>query len=82
MTDTAQRLDAETEKWEEKLHDRLASITAADAEGEDLLENVRAYRDDVQHFRDEDDPVRAFEAVIWAWSWLEIGERLGHITEE
>lgn len=77
--ETEERLAAETEKWLEKLDDRLDAAEAADDDGAELLENARAYRDDVAHFREDGDLVRAFEAVVWGWSWLEIGERLGHV---
>lgn len=77
---TADRLRQETEKWEEKLRNRLVAVEAVDAEGQDLLENARAYLDDTDHFKEEDDWIRAFEAVIWAWSWLEIGERLDKLA--
>lgn len=81
MTDTAERLRRETEEWEEKLDTRLKNVSATDEAGEEMLENARAYLSDVDHFRAEDDLVRAFEAVIWGWSWLEIGERIGKIVD-
>lgn len=77
---TADQLREETEKWEEKLHDRLQDVSATDEDGEELLENAQAYLSDAGHFREQDDWVRAFEAVIWGWSWLEIGERLGKLA--
>ncbi len=77
--DAATELRTETEKWHEKLRSRLESVAAVDDEGEDLLENAQAYHSDADHFRAEEDWVRAFESVIWAWSWIEIGERLGHL---
>lgn len=77
--DTEEQLTSETEKWEEKLRTRLQDVEAVDEEGADLLENARAYLQDVSHFKEQDDWVRAFEAVIWGWSWLEIGERLEKI---
>lgn len=78
---TVEELRAETERWRTKLADRLEHVEATDGEGEELLENARAYRTDADHFADEDDLVRAFEAVVWGWSWVEIGERLGHVRE-
>lgn len=78
---TEERLRAETGKWLERLDERLAAAEALDEEGAELLENARAYRDDVAHFREDGDLVRAFEAVVWGWSWLEIGERLGHVGQ-
>ncbi len=79
---TEQQLKTETAKWEDKLSDRIQDVTAVDEDGEDLLENAKAYLQDVPHFREQDDWVRAFEAVIWGWSWLEIGERLGVIRDD
>lgn len=79
MTDTKERLQSETNKWQEKLAERMEAVSATDDEGEDLLENAQAYLSDVDHFKAEDDWVRAFEAVIWGWSWLEIGERMEKI---
>lgn len=77
---TVAELQEETERWKEKLADRLEDVAAVDDVGEDILENARAYRADADHF-EADDLVRAFEAVVWGWSWLEIGERLGHVQE-
>ena len=73
MDKTQEKLEEETEKWLEKLDDRL--------EGKDRdveqMENVLAYRDDTEHFLEEDDYIRAWEAVIYAWGILETLERLG-----
>lgn len=80
--DAAAELEQETEKWHEKLRVRMKQVAATDEAGEDLLENAQAYHDDADHFRAEGDLVRAFESVVWAWSWIEIGERLGHLETE
>lgn len=77
--DTETELAEETEKWQEKLDGALDAATAVTDDGEDLLENAEAYLQDAQHFQEQDDLVRAFEAVVWGWSWVEIGEQLGHI---
>lgn len=79
MMDTEEQLKTETRKWEENLRDRIQEAAATDEEGEELLENAEAYLNDTTHFKEEDDWVRAFEAVIWGWSWLEIGERIGKL---
>lgn len=79
---TENELQQETRKWEDKLRNRLEQVEPVDQEGEGLLENARAYHDDVEHFREQDDWIRAFEAVIWGWSWLEIGERLEKLREQ
>jgi len=41
------------------------------------MENISAYIRDCQYFLEKDDPIRAFEAVIWAWAWMEIGLQKG-----
>lgn len=82
MDDTAEMLRKETEKWHEKLRARLKRVSATDSSGEDMLENAEAYHADADHFRAEGDRVRAFESVVWAWSWIEIGEQLGHLETE
>ncbi len=78
--ETEQQLRAETEKWGERLEERLEEVKPAAEAGEDgatIVENARAYAEDARHFEEEGDLVRAFEAVVWGWSWLEIGEELG-----
>lgn len=73
MDKTQDKLKQETEKWLEKLEDRV--------EGKDetveQMENVLAYRDDTYHFLEEEDYIRAWESVIYAWGILETLERLG-----
>ena len=67
-------LRAETEKWLE----RLESIKI---EGEEwFVENIKAYISDARHFLDNGDLIRAFEAVIWAWAWYEIGKEIGKVS--
>lgn len=68
-------LRIETTKWGDRLARALKGATAAGPEGEAFLENIRAYQDDAEHFVSESDLVRAFECVVWAWAWLEIGAR-------
>jgi hypothetical protein len=78
MDDTQEKLKAETEKWLEKLEDRIE-----DRDSEiDQMENVEAYRDDTYHFLEEEDFIRAWESVIYAWGILETLERLGLFEEK
>ncbi|NOQ38217.1 DUF357 domain-containing protein, partial [archaeon] len=44
--------------------------------------NIKAYISDTQHFIDKGDLVRAFEAVVWAWAWLEIGKDVGVLEDK
>lgn len=77
MNKTQEKLEQETEKWLEKLENRI--------EGKDKdveqMENVLAYRDDTYHFLEEEDYIRAWESVIYSWGILETLERLGHFEE-
>lgn len=62
--------------WGEKLDVAMAKATANGLEGQRFLENVRAYQKDARHFESIHDLVRSFECLLWAWAWLEIGERV------
>jgi len=73
MDKTQKKLEEETEKWLEKLDNRLEGKDRS----VDQMENVLAYRDDTTHFLEEEDYIRAWEAVIYAWGILETLERLG-----
>ena len=77
MSKTQKKLKEETEKWLEKLNDRIEGKN----ESVDQMENVLAYREDTKHFLEEEDYIRAWEAVIYAWGILETLERLGKFEE-
>jgi hypothetical protein len=62
-------LRAETVKWQKKAQDLYENISG----DREFLENVSAYIRDCQYFLEKGDLIRAFEAVIWAWAWMEIG---------
>ena len=74
-SETEDRLREETKKW-------LERIKSEDWEGQDgenseiFIDNIQAYTEDSEHFLEEGKLIEAFEAVIWAWSWLEIGQEL------
>lgn len=72
MDKTQEKLKQNTEKWLEKLEKRVEE-KSKDVE---QMENVTAYRDDTRHFLEEQDYVRAWESVIYAWGILETLERL------
>ncbi|MBN2330678.1 MAG: DUF357 domain-containing protein [Candidatus Aenigmarchaeota archaeon] len=76
-----QRLQKEIEKWSGRMGRKLEVTKAGNPRGEEFLENIRAYAKDSAHFRDEGDLVRSFEAVVWAWAWLEIGLQLNLLRE-
>jgi hypothetical protein len=79
MGETADRLRSETDRWRRRLDEALPEATPATAQGRRMLENIRAYRSDCDHFEEAGDLVRAFEAIVWAWAWLEIGADMGDV---
>lgn len=62
-------LQMETLKWLEKAEALYCQVSG----DEHFLENVSAYIHDSHYFLEKKDLIRAFEAVIWAWAWMEIG---------
>jgi hypothetical protein len=62
-------LQMETLKWLEKAEELYCHVSGE----EHFLENVSAYIHDSRYFLEKKDLIRAFEAVIWAWAWMEIG---------
>ncbi len=62
-------LQKETLKWLEKAEELYCQVSG----DEHFLENVSAYIHDSHYFLEKKDLIRAFEAVIWAWAWMEIG---------
>jgi uncharacterized protein len=62
-------LEEETRKWLAKAEDLFAAVSGE----EHFLENISAYIRDSHYFLEKGDLIRAFEAVIWAWAWMEIG---------
>lgn len=77
MDKTQEKLREETEKWLEKLEDRVKN-REKDME---QMENVLAYKEDTYHFLEEEDFIRAWESVIYAWGILETLERLGKFED-
>lgn len=81
--DTKKELQEQTKKWLTKLEvetpnlDKRSSGFMPKKDYDSLVENLMAYVKDARHFMKEDDWVRAFEAVIYAWGILETAERVG-----
>lgn len=73
-----EELRSETVKWLKKIESRIANINGSD----DFIENITAYISDAKYFMEKDDLVRAFECVVWAWAWLEIGIKIGKLRDE
>lgn len=62
-------LRAETLKWQKRAEDLFSRVSG----DEHFMENISAYIKDSNHFLEKGDLIRAFEAVVWAWAWMEIG---------
>jgi hypothetical protein len=71
-------LAGETLKWLGKAEILFDRISPKDNR---FAENIAAYLSDSRHFLDDGDLIRAFEAVIWAWAWMEIGKEIGVLVE-
>lgn len=67
----------DVEKWLAKIEPLLPVMEPQDSKGESFLTNIKAYVSDSRHFLEKGDFVRAFEAMIWAWSLWETCAELG-----
>lgn len=76
------KLLSEIRKWTEKMEKELENIETCGTKGNEILKNIKAYVSDSSHFMEKKDPVRSFEAIIWAWAWLEIGKDMGFLLKE
>ncbi|MBI4021341.1 MAG: DUF357 domain-containing protein [Candidatus Aenigmarchaeota archaeon] len=66
MDQTAQTLLQETEKWLAKLE----AVTLPQ-QPKAVVANLKAYIADCKHFLKQQDYIRAFEAIIYAWGIYE-----------
>ncbi|OYT43009.1 MAG: hypothetical protein B6U88_02085 [Candidatus Aenigmarchaeota archaeon ex4484_56] len=62
----------EAEKWLKKIEN--LEIHSKNKKGEEFKKNIESYISDSKYFLSKNDFVKSFEAVIWAWAFLEIGE--------
>lgn len=67
-------LKEETLKWLEKIESER--FRPAGSKGKEFEKNIKAYISDCNYFLEKNDLVRAFEAVVWAWAWIEIGREM------
>ncbi len=79
MNETQKELLEQTDIWYLKAAAVLKKTKAVGVKGEEFLVNINAYMSDTNHFKEKEDFVRAFEAVVWAWAWLEIGKEAGFL---
>ncbi len=76
-----EELREETIKWLERIKKRLKNVKAVNRKGEEFIRNIEAYVYDSKYFLEKNDLIRAFECVVWAWAWLEIGLDIGILEE-
>ncbi len=77
-----EELMRETEKWLKRIKSRLKDVKALNEKGKEFLRNIEAYVSDSEYFFERGDLVRAFECIVWAWAWLEIGLDIGVLSAE
>jgi len=73
MSKIEQDLRKEIDKWLPKAKEEFKKIKKT--KDNDFLINIKAYLKDTKYFLEKKDFIRAFESVIWAWAWLDIGKR-------
>ena len=66
-------LKNETIKWLSRIREKIKNVEAVNKKGEEFLRNINAYISDTEYFLNKNDLIRAFECIVWAWAWLEIG---------
>lgn len=70
------QLRAETEKWLARIKEKRMNVMAKDEQAKDHLKNMESYISDSEYFLKKGDLVHAFEAVVWAWSIIDMLEKL------
>ncbi len=68
-------LQKEIDKWFPKVKKEFDKLKSHDVKDKDFMKNIKAYIEDTSYFLEKKDLIKAFEAIIWAWAWLEIGKR-------
>ncbi len=69
-----EELKKETEKWLSRIE--KIKIVGKCEKGKEFVENIKAYVKDARYFLEKGDLIRAFECVVWAWAWIEIGKEM------
>jgi len=70
----SEELKKETEKWLKKIEN--LELVAKSEKGKEFKRNIKAYISDTKYFLDKEELIKAFEAIIWAWAFLEISKEL------
>ncbi len=77
-------LHNETMKWLERAEQLIGEmvIDGIDSRNEHFMRNISAYISDSKYFLKEGDLIKAFESVVWAWAWIEIGLEMEILKKE
>jgi len=73
------KLKEETIKWLNKIREVKIEEKEGNRQSKEIKRNIFAYIKDAYYFLEKGMLIEAFEAIIWAWAWLEIGEQMGFI---
>lgn len=76
-----EELKNETIKWLNRIREKIKNVEAVNKKGEEFLRNINAYISDTEYFLNKNDLIRAFECIVWAWAWLEIGLNIGILKQ-
>ena len=73
-------LKTQTLKWLKKAQEKISRIEKNNDKSNYIVQNARCYIKDTDYFLKQKDYLRSFEAVIWAWAFLEIGQNCKQLS--
>ena len=72
----------ETEKWLKKIKAERKCIVLNNEKNKDFIKNIDAYISDSEFFLKKGKLIEAFEAVIWSWAYMQIGQDFGILSNQ
>ncbi len=60
-----------------KMENAMDSVSLTGSGGKDILELAKIYFQDSKHFMEKGDFIRAFEAVVISWAYVDAGLHMG-----
>lgn len=70
------RLREEILEMTQKIEPLIEKTEIVDNRGIEVFTNMRAYISDSKHFLKAGNLIKSFEAILWAWAILELGQEL------
>ncbi len=70
------RLREEILEMTQKIEPLVERVEVVDNRGIEIFTNMKSYIADSQHFLKAGNLIKSFEAILWAWAILELGEEL------